>query len=76
MADHGNRNAVTDAGCAALFAYSAIEGVLYNVRINLSSLDDESYVSEEKQKIRLFMKDCGDLKTRILKEVDGKIGDE
>lgn len=76
MAEHGNKNAVTDAGCAALFAHSAIEGVLYNVKINLSSLKDESYVSEEKQKINLFMKDCGEIKTKILKEVDRKIGVE
>lgn len=76
LAMHGNRNAITDAGCAALFAHSAIEGVLYNVRINLNSLSDESLVQDEKTKIRLFMDDCNRLKSDILNLVDKELGDE
>lgn len=76
LAEHGNKNAVTDAGCSALFAYSAIEGVLYNVRINLNSLTDDEFVREEKTKINLFLKDCSELKAAILEMVDKKIGDE
>jgi len=76
LARHGNRNAVTDAGCAALFAHSAIEGVLYNVKINLNSVKDEEFAREEKSKMSIFMKDCDGLKSEVLQLVEAAIGDE
>ena len=41
-AEKGNTNAVSDAGVAALLADAACRGAVYNVRINVSSLDDKS----------------------------------
>jgi glutamate formiminotransferase/formiminotetrahydrofolate cyclodeaminase len=38
----GNTNAVSDAGVAALLASAACSGAVYNVRINVSALDDKS----------------------------------
>jgi methenyltetrahydrofolate cyclohydrolase len=40
----GNKNAVTDACVAMMSARSAVVGALMNVRINLCSLKDRSYV--------------------------------
>jgi len=37
-AKKGNKNALTDAGVAGLLAQAAVEGALYNVYINLTSL--------------------------------------
>ena len=42
VAGKGNSNAVTDAGVAALLAEAGCRGASYNVRINVSSLDDRS----------------------------------
>ncbi len=42
VAAKGNSNAVTDAGVAALLASAGCKGAAYNVRINVSSLDDRS----------------------------------
>ena len=42
----GNPNAVTDGLVAVMMARTAILGALYNVKINLKSITDESYVSK------------------------------
>jgi len=39
VAQKGNQNAITDAGVAMLLGQAAVEGALYNVYINLSSLE-------------------------------------
>jgi glutamate formiminotransferase/formiminotetrahydrofolate cyclodeaminase len=41
-ATKGNSNAVSDAGVSALLAEAACRGAVYNVRINVSSMDDKS----------------------------------
>jgi len=38
----GNTNAVSDAGVAALLADAACRAAVYNIRINVSSLEDKS----------------------------------
>ena len=42
VAARGNTNAVSDAGVAALLADAACRGAVYNVRINVSALEDKS----------------------------------
>ena len=42
VAEKGNSNAITDAGVAALLAEAGCKGAAYNVRINVSSLDDRA----------------------------------
>ena len=41
--EQGNPNAVTDALVAVLLARAAVLGALYNVRINLDSIDDPAF---------------------------------
>ncbi len=41
-ANKGNTNAVSDAGVAALLADAACRGAVYNIRINVASLEDKS----------------------------------
>jgi glutamate formiminotransferase/formiminotetrahydrofolate cyclodeaminase len=42
----GNTASVSDAGVAALMACAGVEGAVYNVRINLPSIDDSEFRTE------------------------------
>ena len=43
---HGNRNAVSDGAVGAMMARTAVLGALWNVRINLASVNDNAFVEE------------------------------
>ncbi|SDY76172.1 cyclodeaminase/cyclohydrolase family protein [Tindallia californiensis] len=47
----GNSNAVTDGAVAAMLARTAVLSALYNVKINLGGIKDETYVKEMAQKV-------------------------
>ena len=55
VAVKGNSNAITDAGVAALLAEAGCKGAAYNVRVNVSSLEDRSrgerLVTEARQQV-------------------------
>jgi formiminotetrahydrofolate cyclodeaminase len=44
----GNKNAISDAGVAALMLQASIESAILNVKINLTSIKDETYKVEIK----------------------------
>ena len=56
VAEKGNTNAITDAGVAALLAEAACKGADYNVRVNISALEDPakgaSLASESSQLVK------------------------
>jgi len=43
IAATGNKNAISDAGVAALMSLASIKGASLNVKINLPSIEDESF---------------------------------
>jgi len=45
-AELGNKNAISDAGVSALMLQASIESAILNVKINLSSIKDETYKEE------------------------------
>jgi glutamate formiminotransferase / formiminotetrahydrofolate cyclodeaminase len=63
----GNANAVSDAGVAALLADAACRGAVYNVRINVSSLDDKSRGAG-------LIQEANQLLARTRKAVDDAVG--
>lgn len=65
----GNSNAVTDGMVAAMLARTAVLGALLNVKINLSAIKDEDYVSKMNKKAMQMEKDCKDMETEILASV-------
>lgn len=40
-AEYGNKNAISDAGVAAVLVHAAVESAILNVKINLAAVEDE-----------------------------------
>lgn len=64
-AKYGNKNAITDAGTGAALALAALKGAGFNVRINLSSYEDENTS-------RVLMDELKDLESHAAK-LEGEI---
>ncbi|MGQ9705958.1 MAG: cyclodeaminase/cyclohydrolase family protein [bacterium] len=45
VSERGEKNAISDVGCAISFINSAFEGARYNIKINLHSIKDEEFVN-------------------------------
>ncbi|MEO0286612.1 MAG: glutamate formimidoyltransferase [candidate division WOR-3 bacterium] len=66
VAEKGNKNALSDAGCALLQARSSCQGAYFNVLINLQGIKDEDFKREVSSKAK-------DILDRILREIESKI---
>lgn len=65
----GNTNAVTDGAVSAMMARAAVLGAIYNVRINLGSIKDATYVQEVTAEIDRMEKETKEIEARILDSV-------
>jgi glutamate formiminotransferase / formiminotetrahydrofolate cyclodeaminase len=74
VAAQGNTNAVSDAGVAALLAEAACKGAAYNVRINVSSLDDPSLGRSRADEAAELVRAAGTLAARAIAVVEKAIG--
>lgn len=72
--EHGNQNAVSDAGVAALMLDSAIKAALLNVKINLPMVKDEKRKAEVEKEvsdlIALTEKRSKELFNKVWKKLD------
>ena len=50
----GNPNAASDAAVAGLMAYAAIQGALYNVKINLGFIKDANFCASTRERIAVI----------------------
>ncbi len=69
LAEKGNKNAISDAGVAALTAYTSAYGAYLNVLINLGGISDENYVNATKDEAEKILKKIEKLKTQVLEKV-------
>jgi methenyltetrahydrofolate cyclohydrolase len=72
-AKYGNKNAISDAGVAALLLQTAIEGAILNVMINLSSIKDEEFKSAVTDKMNYIKSEGTKKRDEILQIVYTKI---
>jgi len=51
VVEYGNKNAVTDGAVAVMMARTAVFSALLNVKINLGSIEDKTFVNRVKQQV-------------------------
>ena len=70
---YSNPNAVSDVGVAALALKGAMQGAWLNVKINLGSIRDESFVAEYQQKGEALLRENLALADRIYQTVEEQL---
>jgi formiminotetrahydrofolate cyclodeaminase len=65
MLKEGNKNAASDASVSGLLGYAALNGALYNVKINLASIKDKEYVEEMSAQVKGLINESEELLGRI-----------
>jgi glutamate formiminotransferase/formiminotetrahydrofolate cyclodeaminase len=73
VAEKGTSNAVTDAGVAALLAGAACKGADYNVRVNVSALEDPSKGAKLAAESRRLVKKVAELTARVEQRVESAL---
>lgn len=70
LAVDGNKNSASDAGVAALMARAGTHGAGLNVLINLSSIQDQNYVTEMKSQVRFLRASADELCEKTMNAVE------
>ncbi|MCK4461652.1 MAG: cyclodeaminase/cyclohydrolase family protein, partial [candidate division Zixibacteria bacterium] len=73
VAEKGNQNSITDSGVAGLMAIASVHGAGYNVRINLTSINDQAFVTKLNGEVAVITKEAEDLASQIRKMVESKL---
>jgi len=73
VSERGNKNAITDAGVAALFADSAVRGAIFNVKINMLSIKDEEVKSNFKHDIKEMLIELDSKREAIIKVIEDEL---
>jgi glutamate formiminotransferase/formiminotetrahydrofolate cyclodeaminase len=73
MVEIGNPNSVTDAGVGALCARTAVNAAFLNVKVNISSLKDEEFVTLTMMQANIMLEEANQLEKSILEKVNAKL---
>ena len=65
----GNRNLLSDVGCAVQFAQAALECAALNVEINLRGLKDESFVKDTRARLEAMIARGRRLRDKVWQEI-------
>ena len=66
MIEKGNKTAETDALVAAMMARTGVLGALFNVKINLASIEDETFTEEIKAQVSCLEQEAVKMEQEIL----------
>lgn len=73
VSEKGNKNAVSDAGVAALMSLAGLNSAALNIEINLSGIKDKKFVSEMKNEVETLTSNGERIKDEIIKTVKSTI---
>ena len=73
VSEKGNPNTITDAGVSALMAHAGFQGAVFNVRVNLKYIEDETFISAIDGELKDLEKKVGELMAVIEKRVESAI---
>ena len=73
IAEKGNQNSITDSAVSALMAQVGVESAILNVKINLESIKDETFVKKTSSEIEKLQSNTDKKTKEILKIVNSKI---
>lgn len=73
VSEKGNKNAVSDAGVAALISLAGLNSAMLNIETNLSGIKDEKFVSEMKNEVETLTSNGERIKDEIIKTVKSTI---
>lgn len=69
VVEKGNPNAVTDGAVAAMMSRTAVLSALLNVKINIGSIKDETFVKEMTEKMEKLEKKAVERESEVLAKV-------
>ena len=75
LVEKGNPNSVSDAGVAAEVALAGVSGACMNVLINLSSVEDNSYCDDMRNKVEDMMEKAESLQKVVFEKTMNIIND-
>lgn len=74
MLKYGNKNAASDAAVSGYLGYAALNGCLYNMKINLNSIKDRDYVDNMRSKVEELYVEGENLLSKVKSLSNEKIG--
>ncbi|MFY9550586.1 MAG: cyclodeaminase/cyclohydrolase family protein, partial [Thermoanaerobaculia bacterium] len=66
LAEKGNPNAASDVGAAALLLDACVEGALLNVGINLSGIEEATFVAEMQRETAVLQEESQRLRSQVV----------
>jgi len=72
-AEHGKKDAVSDALVAAQMAYSGIVGGIANVKINLGDIEDEGFIEEMVEECERLEEEYREKKSKVIKKAENRL---
>ncbi len=72
-AEKGNPNAITDAGVSALLVEASARGAAMNARVNLSSIEDRTFVEENLALVEIHLRSIRKTVEKTLSAINSKL---
>jgi formiminotetrahydrofolate cyclodeaminase len=70
MVEHGMKSAMSDVAVACLAAWAGMRGAHFNVRINLPSIKDESFVNQVEGDMAICMSSGSDIFEGVMAQIE------